>query len=104
MEKQFLDEKAVSIIEKMTNNPFAIDGHLWFYWLFKLELIPGSWTATFYLEENLETGKTDHVYTGCGTPTSAVKEAYKQIDKTWLKSGFAEGRLLKKQFDKMKRK
>ena len=104
MKKQFLDKKAVSIIEKMTNNPFAIDGHLWFYWLFKLDLIPGAWIATFYLEENLQSKKTDHVYTGCGSPTNAVREAYKQINKAWLKKGFAEGKHLSILFDKKKSK
>jgi hypothetical protein len=92
--KAFLDKEAISIIEKMTDSPFAIKGRLWLYWLFKLDLIPGSWTATFYLEENHYTGKIPYSFTGCGSPTSAVKEAYKKIDKKWLKKGLVDGKKL----------
>ena len=97
---QFLDKEAIGIIEKMTNNPFAIKGNLWFYWLFELDLIPGSWTATFYLEENHDTGKIPYSFTGCGSPTNAVKAAFKEIDKKWLKKGFVEGKKLNDAYEK----
>jgi len=94
----FLDQEAGDLINEMTDNPFSFNGDLWLYWLFKLELVPGSWVATFYLEDDY--GKLDpkQRYTGFGSPSKAVKEAYGEIDKAWLEKGFSEG---KKQRDSL---
>jgi hypothetical protein len=94
----FLDQEAGEIIHRMTSDPFAFDGDLWLYWLFKLELIPGSWTATFYLEDNYKKLEPQRKYYGFGTPSNAVKEAYNQINKEWLEKGFAEGVKLNKKW------
>jgi hypothetical protein len=90
-----IDQESIDIINRMTNNPFGINGALWLYWLFKLELIPGGWVATFYLEDDY--GKLDppQSYTGVGSPDDAIKKAYSQISKKFLDDGFEQGRLLK---------
>lgn len=91
----FLDQEAAEIINKMTDNPFAINGDLWLYWLFKLQLIPGSWSAIFYLEDDHGTLNPRRSYSGLGSPSEAVKNAYNSIDEEWLEKGFSEGKKLK---------
>src|SRR4030042_3262848 len=89
----FLNEENSKIIERMTSEAFAIDDNLWLYWGFRIELIPGNWDATFYLENS------KYSFFGYGLPDDAVKMAYDKIDKKWLEKGFIEG---KKAFDEFK--
>lgn len=96
----FLDEEASAIVDKLTNNPFAIDDQLWLYWLCKIELIPGTWFCEFYLEcDSLEEEKK-YTYSGHGDPSSAVKMAYAEIDKDWLEKGFVQGKLANDEMQK----
>jgi hypothetical protein len=93
-----LDKESVDIINKMTGNPFGINGSLWLYWLFKLELIPGGWVATIYLEDNEGKLSPPQSYTGFGSANDAVKRAYAQISKKFLDDGFEQGRLLQESY------
>jgi hypothetical protein len=93
-----LDQGSVDIINRMTGNPFGINGSLWLYWLFSLELIPGSWVARFYLEDDEKRLDPPQSYTACGSANDAVKSAYAQISKKFLDDGFEQGRLLKKSY------
>lgn len=82
----FLDEEASKIVYDLTNKYFAEGEDVWYYFLVNIELMPGTWCCTIYLEGS------DYEFTGFGTPSQAVKEAYADIDKKWLKKGWYEGK------------
>lgn len=99
--KPFLSKFSQEVIHKMTNTPFSIaKDQFWLYWLFKLELIPGGWSAQFYLEVNskeqadwLKKRNIRWIYSGDGYPDEAVKKAYQQINKKWLENGSKKGQI-----------
>ena len=84
----FLDDESIAIINKLTNTPFYDGENLHLYWLFKLELLPGAWRASFYLDDI----KPNNVYRGYGSPSKAVLDAYNEINQKWLSTGFEKGK------------
>jgi hypothetical protein len=93
MENPFFDEEANEIVQRMTNTPFSADDSFWLYWLFEISLIPGAWTCRFYLEQNDPEDEKRYSFGGCGSPSTAVKEAYNSIDKEWLEEGSIKGKI-----------
>jgi len=94
MSKYFLNKESSEIINELTDNPFAIDNEGWLYWLFRIELIPGSWDVEFWLEN------TNHRFSGHGLPDEAVKMAYERIDKEWLEKVMKDGKEYMRNFER----